>query len=85
MAKAEEGISQLQEVLESANTALGVAADVDEAAVTAVRKGRKLMKWLLILGGLAVVVVVAKKLLADPGEPGGDEIDLGKDRFNSAA
>ncbi len=85
IAKAEEGISQLQEVLNSANTALEVVADVDEAAVQAVRRGRRLVKWLLILGGLAVVVMVAKKLLADPGDRGRDDIDLGEERFNPAA
>lgn len=85
IAKAEEGISQLQEVLDSANSALEVVADVDEAAVQAVRRGRRLVKWLLVLGGLAVVVMVAKKLLADPGDPGRDDIDLGEERFNPAA
>jgi hypothetical protein len=29
--------------------------------------------------------MVAKKLLADPGDPGRDEIDLGEDRYNPAA
>jgi hypothetical protein len=85
IAKAEEGIAQLHEVLDSANSALEVAVDVDEAAVQAVRRGRKLLKWMLVLGGLAVVVMVAKKMLADPGDPGRDEIDLGEDRYNPAA
>ena len=75
----------MQEVLNSANSALEVVADVDEAAVQAVRRGRRLVKWLLILGGLTVVVMVAKKLLADPGDPGRDDIDLGEERFNPAA
>lgn len=83
--RAEQGIAQLQEVLDSAGTALDVVTEVDEAAVQAVRRGRKLLKWMLVLGGLAVVVVVAKKLLADPGDPGRDEIDLGEDRYNPAA
>jgi hypothetical protein len=83
--KAEEGISQLQEVLDSASGALEVVTEVDEAAVQAVRRGRKLLKWMLILGGLAVVAVVVKKILAGPGDPGNDEIDLGEDRYNTAA
>lgn len=83
--KAESGIAHLQDVLDSANSALEKAADVDEAAVQAVKRGRRLLKWMLVLGGLALVAIVVKKMLADPGEPGRDEIDLGEDRVSSAA
>ncbi|MCB1011720.1 MAG: hypothetical protein KDB15_08630 [Microthrixaceae bacterium] len=58
IAQAEDGIAQVQTVLEHAQSALEVAGTVEAAA----RRSRRWLKVLLVLGVLGVVVLIVLKI-----------------------
>jgi len=67
--QAESGIAEVQKVLEHAQGALETAGRIDEAATTAAttaRRSRPFLKLVLVLGVVAVIVIVARKVMSSP-------------------
>ena len=58
IAQAEDGIAQVQTVLEHAQSALEVAGTVEAAA----RRSRRWLKVLLVLGVLGLVILIVIKI-----------------------
>lgn len=71
-AKAQDNIADLEAALEKTQRVLQSAEKVDQAAASVSRRGRKLMKLLLVLTVVGVSVLVAKKLLSGSGNPPGN-------------
>lgn len=65
--QAEEGLEQLQTVLDHTRSALAVAEQVEVAA----RKSRRLLKFLLVLTVVGVVIAIIMKF-ARSGDDGSD-------------
>lgn len=62
--QAEEGLEQLQSVLDHTRSALAVADQVEVAA----RKSRRLLKFLLLLTVVGVVVAIIMKVTRTGGD-----------------
>lgn len=58
--QAEEGVANLQNLLDHTQSALAVAEQVEVAA----RKSRRLLKFLLILGVVGILVLVLRRVMA---------------------
>jgi hypothetical protein len=71
--QAEEGIAQVQGVLDHAQQALAVAEQVESVA----HRGRKWLAALAVLGVLAVLILVVMKVTRRSG--GGPELSLVED------
>lgn len=71
IAQAEEGIAQVQTVLDHAQSALEVAGTVESAA----RRSRRWLKLLLLLGIVGVIALVVIKLTRKSEGPDPSGID----------
>lgn len=71
--QAEEGVANLQNVLDHTQSALAVAEQVEVAA----RKSRRLLKFLLILAVVGIVVLVVRRVMVsrDDSSSGPDRRD----------